>query len=240
MTLAYDGTAYAGWQIQPGAPTIQGAMEEAIGAIAGEPVRVHCSGRTDTGVHARAQVAHFDVSKRPALPRLLAGLNATLPVDIRVLSMTRAAPDFHARRHATGKQYRYHIWNGRIVPPFVRTYRAHVARPLDIPAMRAAADVLLGEHDFAAYSANPNRDVASTVRDLRILRVARKGNEVILVAESNGFLYRMVRSLAGYLIRAGLGELSAADGREILESRVRTAAIPTAPPQGLFLWKVYY
>lgn len=240
MTVAYDGTAYAGWQIQPDAVTIQGTLEQAVGAIAGEPVRVHCSGRTDTGVHARAQVVHFDLSAQPVLKRLQAGLNGILPEDIRILVLRRASPDFDARRHATGKEYRYLIWNGNPLPPFIRRYRCHVPRRLDVSAMQAAARVIEGAHDFTAFSANPNRDVPSNIRNLRTLRVSRKGHEVVIIAEGNGFLYKMVRSLAGYLIRAGHGDLSAEDGREILASRVRTARIPTAPPQGLFLWKVDY
>lgn len=240
MTMAYDGTAYAGWQIQPHALTVQGETEQGLREVVGEAARVHCSGRTDTGVHAREQVTHFDVS-RPLDPRRVQhGLNGVLPGDIRVLRLRPAADGFDSRRSAIGKQYRYFIWDGPVLPPFLRLYRARVKRRLDVPAMQAAADALVGRHDFAAFAANPSRMVETTVRDLRRLAVRRKGQEVVIVAEGDGFLYKMVRSLAGFLIRVGQGEQTPADARAILASRIRTARVPTAAPEGLFLWRVYY
>lgn len=240
LTVAYDGTAYAGWQVQPHGITVQQTLEEAIGRIAGAEVKLHGSGRTDQGVHARGQVAHVDLAHpiRPA--DLMKALNAILPVDIRVLRSRVVAPDFHARRSAAGKEYRYFIWNGDVVPPFVRLYRAHVRRPLDVAAMREAARLLCGGHDFGAFTANPNRVVESTVRTVTRLDVTRRGAEVVIRAEADGFLYRMVRSLAGWLIRVGEGAVEPAATRDILDSRERTARVPTAPPQGLFLWRVWY
>lgn len=240
MTIAYDGSAYAGWQIQPHARTLQEEIETRLAKIVREPVRVHSSGRTDTGVHARGQVAHFDVSCPLDCRRVRYGLNSLLDEDVRILELKEAAPNFDARRSATGKQYRYFICDGPVVPPWLRFYRAHSNRELDVPAMQAAADTLVGRNDFAAFTANPNRVVESTVRELRQLLVQRDGQEVVIVAAGEGFLYKMVRSLAGFLIRVGRGEQTPADARDILASRTRTARVPTANPQGLFLWEVYY
>jgi len=240
IDISYDGTAYAGWQMQPDGVTVQAKLQEALSALTGEKPRVHGSGRTDRGVHARRQVAHFDLAAaRPTGP-LARGLNALLPADIRVSRAVRAAPDFHARRSAVRKEYRYFIWNGEEVPPFVRLYRTRVRTPLDVRAMRAAAALLEGRHDFAAFTANPNRPVPDTVRTLESLRVSRRGPEIVIRATADGFLYKMVRGLAGLLIRVGEGAVSLAETGEILASRRRTARVETAPPQGLFLWNVTY
>ena len=238
--ISYDGTAYAGWQIQPRHKTVQQLLQEAVGQITGEKAIIHGSGRTDQGVHARKQVAHADLegAARPLILRR--SLNAVLPSDIRVLQVKLAAPDFHARRSAVGKEYRYFIWNGIIVPPFLRLYRTHVTEKLDAAAMADTAAVLVGRHDFAAFTANPNRVVENTVRNLTELSVRKRGMEIVIVARADGFLYKMVRSLAGLLMRAGTGAVTPADARTILASRVRTARVPTAPPEGLFLWDVVY
>ncbi len=240
ITAAYDGSAYAGWQVQPEHRTVQSEIEAALGTLAGRAVKIHGSGRTDQGVHARGQVAHFDLPRAIPPANLKRALNGLLPADIRILAAARARPDFHARRSARGKEYRYFIWNGEILPPWLRAYRAHMRKPLDVPAMRAAAGHLVGRHDFAAFTANPNREVESTVRSLTELRVSRRGAEVVVVAKSDGFLYKMVRSLCGLLIRVGEGAVTPDEVPGILVSRVRTARVPTAPPQGLFLWHVTY
>jgi tRNA pseudouridine38-40 synthase len=240
ITVSYDGSAYSGWQVQPNHVTVQQRLEEALGRLTGETPKIHGSGRTDQGVHARGQVAHFDLEK-PWIPQILhRGLNALLPEDIRIQAVARAAPDFHARRSAVGKEYRYFIWNAAVPDPCRRRYSAHVRRKLDARSMQAAAAALIGRHDFAALTANPNRDIESTVRDLRRLAVRKKGAEIVITAASDGFLYKMVRSICGLLIRVGEGAETAASVREILASRVRTARVPTAPPQGLFLWRVWY
>ncbi len=147
---------------------------------------------------------------------------------------------FHARRSAAAKEYRYFIWNADILPPVLRHYRTHVRQPLDVEAMQAAAVLLEGRHDFAAFSANPNRPVESTVRELYRLQVRRRGAEIVIIARADGFLYKMVRSLAGFLIQVGAGAVPAREADAILRSRERTARVPTAPPQGLFLWRVFY
>jgi len=240
MTVAYDGTDYAGWQVQPNGVTVQERIEAALASLTRDAVKVHGSGRTDSGVHARGQVAHFDL-RRPMPPAAIRrALNALLPGDIRVNAVARAAPDFHARRQVRVKEYRYFIWTGDILPPFRRRYCAHVPGPMDVAAMRRAAAFLVGRQDFAAFTANPNRPVESTVRHLQDLRVMKRGAEVVIAARSEGFLFRMVRSLAGWLIRVGRGEAPPEATPDILRSRSRTARVPTAPPQGLFLWHVVY
>ncbi|MCE9615611.1 MAG: tRNA pseudouridine(38-40) synthase TruA [Lentisphaerae bacterium] len=240
MRIAYDGTSYAGWQLQPNALTVQEVVEKALATVCGERPRLHGSGRTDQGVHARAQVSHFDLGRAVPTRRTMVSLNAVLPPDIRVLGLTRAAADFHARRSARGKEYRYFIWNDEVLPPFIRCYRAHIRKPLDVSLMREAARQLVGRHDFAAFSANPNREVETTVRQVTELRVTRRGSEITIAARGEGFLYKMVRSLAGFLIRVGEGAVPPAHARDILASRERTARVPTAPASGLFLWKVWY
>lgn len=238
--LAYDGTAYGGWQIQPNAVTIQSLIEQALGKLTGTTVKLHGSGRTDRGVHAMGQVAHCALPYNPQPDELLRSLNGLLPPDIRVMQAARCSPRFHARRSATSKEYRYFIWNDAVMPPTLRYYRTHVRQPLDTTAMQAAATRLEGRHDFAAFTANPNRPVESTVRVLSHLQVRRRGAEIVIIARADGFLYKMVRSLAGFLIRVGTGAVPAETTDTILQSRERTAHVPTAPPQGLFLWRVYY
>lgn len=240
LTVQYDGTDYQGWQVQPGFPTIQETLERALSRITQSPVKIHGSGRTDQGVHAVGQVAHVDLARTWKPETLIRAMNALLPLDIRITSLRRAAPDFHARHSAIRKEYRYFIWNGAVVPLLQVRYRTPVFQSLDIQRMRAAAQILIGEHDFAAFAANPSRTVESTIRCLSLLTVTRRGSEIVIRAQSNGFLYRMVRSLAGYLIQVGEGRIPPAQSRAILASRQRTAQVPTAPPQGLFLWKVWY
>ncbi len=240
LLIAYDGAAYAGWQVQPNQPTVQSEMESALRRLAGAPVKLHGSGRTDQGVHAAGQVAHFDLPFVLPPANLTRALNALLPPSIRILRSKRVGEAFHARRSAVRKEYRYFIWNGDVISPFLRLYRTHVRAPLDVRAMRQAALLLVGWHDFAAFSANPNREVESTRRHVMKLTVIRKGPEIVIRAQSNGFLYKMVRSLAGFLIRVGEGAVPPEEARRILHSKIRTARVPTAPPQGLFLWRVWY
>lgn len=240
ITVAYDGSAYGGWQVQPNAPTVQAAIEDALRQLTGATVKVHGSGRTDQGVHAIGQVAHFDLPVPFEPGKLLRAMNALLADDIRVMAVRRAAADFHARRSAKSKEYRYFVWNDAVLPPHLRRYRTHVRQPLDVAAMRRAAAVLVGVNDFAAFTVNPHRHVESTVRRLDALDVRQRGREICVVARAEGFLYKMVRSLAGHLLRVGEGRVAAESTREILESKTRTARVETAPPEGLFLWRVMY
>ena len=251
LVIAYDGTGYSGWQAQPGKPTVQGTVESALARLTGETPRVHASGRTDTGVHAAGQVAHFDLvrggdaahpRRKPFSPKEIAhALNALLPADIRILRCARAAADFHARFSAKEKEYRYRIWNAPVLPPDRRFTFAHVPKPpLDLAAMRRAAKMLVGTHDFAAFSANPHRETNGTVRTLKKLTVLREGNAIEIRAVGEGFLYKMVRSLAGHLIRVGKGAVAAEETAAILAGKMRTARVETAPARGLTLWRVTY
>lgn len=243
LTLAYDGTDYAGWQVQPNGTAVQEVVERAIERIFGDKARVHGSGRTDAGVHALEQVAHFQILKaRARIPtaNLRRALNGVLPPDVRVLKVKQATADFHARFSAHEKTYRYQIFCGDVMDPFLRRWAAHWPHPLDVAAMRRAARVLAGRHDFAAFAANPQREQESTVRTLKRLSVAQRGKLVTITATADGFLYKMVRSLAGALLKVGAGRLSTADIERILKSKTRTALVETAPPQGLFLVKVKY
>jgi len=241
IKVAYDGTNFAGWQVQPDRRTIQGEIERLIAQMTSQKkVRVESSGRTDAGVHAREQVAHFDL-KKPVDPKYFQyGLNAQLDRDIRILTCKKVHPDFHARYSAVGKEYRYFIYNGPIVPPTKRLYRLHVSRPLDVERMRAAAALLLGEHDFAAFSANPKREVSGTVRTIYSFYVRKHGADITLEVRGNGFLYKMVRSLAGFLIDVGIGRRDPEFAHDIFAHGKRTAVVQTAQPHGLFLWKVFY
>lgn len=241
MTLAYDGTDFSGWQVQPDKRTVQGEVETGLQHLAGAVVHLHSCGRTDAGVHARAQVAHFDLAAPWKTPgKIGQALNARLPDSIRVLTVRRTRPGFHARYDAQGKQYRYSIWNAPVACPLHRRQTLHVWRPLDVAAMRQAAALLEGQHDFASFSANPGREISGTVRTLWQLAVRQQGPLLTLAVMGDGFLYKMVRSLAGHLIRVGLGAVAADETHAILAARVRTARVETAPPHGLCLWTIYY
>lgn len=240
MAIAYDGGGFSGWQVQPEKTTVQGALEGAFLRLTGETVRVHSCGRTDTGVHARAQVAHFDLARPWEARRLQTGLNALLPDSVRVTELRRARPDFHARYDAKGKEYRYTVWNAPLHCPLHRLHAVHVRQPLDVAAMRQAAAMLVGTHDFAAFSANPHREIGGTVRTLWRLAVRKQGNVVTISAVGDGFLYKMVRSLAGHLLRVGKGAIAAEETPGLLASACRTARVETAAAHGLCLWKIHY
>lgn len=236
---AYDGGPFAGWQSQAGSNGVQDVIEARLAQIFGETRRIHGSGRTDAGVHALGQVFHFDAAWRHGPEKLLAAFRMGLPAAIQVKSIRAVSPEFHSRFQATGKRYEYRVHLGD-ADPFARPYCWTFFRPLDVNAMRAAAEVLRGRHDFRAFTALNGPAREDTVRDLRRLEVTRRGRRVRITAEADGFLYKMVRSLAGVLVAAGEGKLTARQVREILASRERTALVQTAPPQGLFLVKVFY
>ena len=241
VKISYDGTNYRGWQVQPNLSTVQGEIERLVSEMTGqEHVRVESSGRTDTGVHAHGQVAHFDLPKEVNAKYFHRGLNAQLNRDIRIDSMVQVADDFHARFDAKGKEYRYYIYNGLIVPPTKRMYCLQEGRPLDVERMRVAADLLVGEHDFAPFAANRRVPIKDTVRTIHSLDVIRKGATITLKVQGNGFLYKMVRGLAGFLVHVGMGRLEPEAVLEVLAHGKRTARVQTAQPHGLFLWKVFY
>lgn len=236
---AYDGGALAGWQSQPGGQAVQDLIEARLAAVFGRPVRIHGSGRTDAGVHAVGQVFHFDATWRHGADKLLAALRAGLPPSIQVKAARPVRSDFHARFSAKGKRYEYRLHLGD-ADPFERPYSWSVFRPLDLAAMTAAAAVLCGRHDFRAFAAENGTERESTVRDLRRLEIRRRGRRVRIVAEADGFLYKMVRSLVGVLVAVGEGRLAVAEVKKLLAAGRRTPAVHTAPPQGLFLVKVFY
>ncbi len=236
---AYDGAGFAGWQSQTGGRALQDVIEARLALILGGPLRIHGSGRTDAGVHARGQVFHFDAAWRHGPAKLAAALRAGLPETIQIKSIRPVAADFHARFSAVGKIYTYDLSLGD-AEPFVRPYCWRVYRPLDLPAMNAAAALLRGRHDFRAFAAANGAEDGDTVRDLRRLELVRRGRRVRITAEADGFLYKMVRGLVGALVAVGEGRLSAAEVRAALHSRRRTPLVPTAPASGLFLVKVLY
>jgi tRNA pseudouridine38-40 synthase len=241
LTVAYDGTAYAGWQVQPGHASVQQMLEESLLVIGGQKVKVHGSGRTDRGVHARGQVAHVDLVTRLGAEALGRALNGRLPPDIRVLRVAVVRADFHARRSACRKEYRYFVWNGATMLPDKRLYCNYVYRPLDVAAMRRAAAHFLGRHDFASFTANPQREVESTVRTVYACTLSKKGPEIVFRVSGEGFLYKQVRSMVGFLLRVGEGAERPEAVAELLAAAApRKARVPSAMPQGLFLWRVFY
>jgi tRNA pseudouridine38-40 synthase len=240
LTLCYDGTRYKGWQKQGNTVgTIQEKLETILSRLLGQPVELAASGRTDAGVHARQQVCSFRAETNAAAEELLRELRLYLPEDIGALSLELAPPRFHARLSCTGKTYVYRIWNGDGPDVFERKYRTPVREALDLDAMRRAAELLCGEHDFAAFcTVKPGKK--STVRELRSIEIVQNGEELRLVFTGSGFLYNMVRILTGTLLEVGKGQLQPEEMRQILASRDRRRAGPTAPAQGLFLWQVEY
>lgn len=237
LTIAYDGMQYGGWQLQPNAVTIQGLIEAALKRIAGRRVVVHGSGRTDAGVHARGQIANcsFEVRHTPAVLR--SALNANLPEDVRVLRMQEVDAKFHARFSARSKEYRYQIDTGAVADPFLGAYAWHHPRPLNIGAMRRAAKLLKGRHDFSALSAKSERD---PVRTISKITVTKRDDLLMVSVRADGFLYKMVRSIVGALVKVGEGKLTVEQLRELMHGKKRTALVETAPARGLFLWKVFY
>jgi len=237
--VQYDGTGYHGFQRQPGLVTVQELLEKAIKAITGEEVRVTGAGRTDAGVHARGQVVNFHTAGTIPDERFPFALNSVLPPDVVVVGVERVSPEFHARRNAISKVYRYSVLN-RVFPcPFLRRYAYHVPQRLDLPAMMEAAGYLVGRHDFASFRA-AGSSARTTIRTLTGLEWRREGDLLHLRAEADGFLYHMVRAIAGTLLEVGRGKLEPEEVRRILEARNRDLAGPTAPAHGLCLEEVRY
>src|SRR6195256_2887546 len=254
LTVAYDGADLAGWQVQPGRTTVQGALASAIGRLTGENVLPQGSGRTDAGVHALAQVANFATASTIPTENWMKALNDILPPSIRVLEVAEAAPEFHARKSARAKTYRYRILRAAICPPFLARYVWHYTYPLEESAMVAAARVVVGEHDFTSFAAvdaerverRAGENVHTTnvrptnVRTIFASSWTREGEELIYTVRGNGFLHHMVRNLVGTFLLVGKGTVSLEDLRRILDARERTAAGATAPASGLYLVEVEY
>lgn len=239
LVVQYDGSAYAGFQIQPDAPTVQGELEQALGRLMGETVRVMGASRTDAGVHAQGQVVTFTTENPLPLERLPRALNDHLPADIACSQALPAPEGFHPRYSATGKLYSYRVLNRPLRSAFIGRYAWHVPGVLDREAMREAGEALVGEHDFAAFCA-AGSSVVSTVRQVRRLEWNEDTEVYEARIEGNGFLYMMIRIIMGTLVEVGLGRRPAQEMGEILASRDRRQAGVTAPPQGLNLIKVYY
>jgi len=242
LTIAYDGAAYAGWQAQKVGLGVQQLVEEAMAKILPGARRLHSSSRTDAGVHALGMVAQVEITDRPAMTmrKLALALNAHLPPDIRVMAVTRARPEFDARFDAKGKQYRYFIWNAPAMNPLQRHHAWHVARPLNLAAMRAAAKLFLGRHDFKSLAATRAYEMKSTVRTLSRCDIQRRGPSITVIIEGDGFLYKMCRGIVGTLTQIGQGKIVVDEVKTILDKKDRRAAGMTAPAHGLVLWKVFY
>ncbi|ROR32836.1 tRNA pseudouridine(38-40) synthase TruA [Inmirania thermothiophila] len=239
LGVEYDGSAFRGWQAQDGERTVQAELERALSVVADAPVRVVCAGRTDAGVHATAQVVHFDTEARRSPRSWVLGANVNLPPDVGVRWAREVPEAFHARFSATARRYRYVILNRMDRPALARGRVAWVHRPLDAARMAEAAAHLVGEHDFSAFRAVACQ-ARHPVRELRELTVRRAGDLVILEAEANAFLHHMVRNIAGVLIDIGRGKRPPSWAREVLEGRDRTRGGFTAPPEGLYLVAVRY
>jgi tRNA pseudouridine38-40 synthase len=248
LVLAYDGTDFHGWQVQPGLVTIQGELAAAIEGVCGERTLPQGSGRTDAGVHALAQVASVALQSRIPLPNLQRALNRTLPASIRVLEAAHAPPGFHARHSAIAKQYEYRIYRGEICPPHLARYVFAMPQPLDIAAMQRAAALVTGKHDFSSFAAfDPDRATRmaanpeiDNVRTLTHSAWQEDRGLLVYTVRGNGFLHHMVRNLVGTFLEVGRGRRRPDDLPELLACCNRMAAGATAPARGLFLHSVTY
>lgn len=243
LIVAYDGSAYEGWQVQKTGTGVQEKVEHALARLFPSKPRLHSSSRTDTGVHALGMVAHFEAPQlecKMDSRKLALALNAWLPEDIRVLSASRVPHKFHARFDAKGKQYRYFVWNHTAMNPLIRGTAWHVPRPLELRAMRAAAAVFVGEHDFKSFAASRHYEMESTVRTITRCDFKQSGPLLTFTIEGDGFLYKMCRGIVGTIVQVGLGKFPSADVKQMLAQKDRRVAGMTAPAQGLVLWKVFY
>ncbi len=243
LTIAYHGQAYQGWQRQKDGPSVQQTIENALTRLWGnaEPIQIQGSGRTDTGVHALGQVAHFMApAKFLKTNELRNALNAHLPDDIRIVKSSLASPAFHARFSATGKTYHYRLICREVHDPMEIGRAWQIRRKLDLDKMQATAQHFLGEHDFASFTSNPGYERQTTVRTLHYIKFIHKGPEITLKFHGAGFLYRMVRNLTGALVRTGDGRLTPNEVKQMLHAKDRKVAPPPAPAYGLYLAKVFY
>ena len=243
LVIAYDGTAYQGWQVQKVGTGVQEKIEASLGKLFPSVKRIHSSSRTDTGVHALGMVAHVEIPaaefKMP-VARLALAINAFLPDDISVLAATRVPDAFHARFHAAGKQYRYSVWNHPAMNPLLLKRAWHFPVQLDLVKMRAAAKLFIGRHDFRSFAGTRSYEMTSNVRTLTRCDIKRSGPQLTFIIEGDGFLYKMCRGIVGTLVQVGQGKIPLAKVESILASRDRRVAGMTAPAHGLVLWKVFY
>lgn len=240
LVVEYDGTDFCGWQIQPNGRTVQEELEKALKSLTGENVGVVGSGRTDSGVHALGQVAHFDVTSDAIPPeRYATALNGLLPPDVKAISSEAVDCGFHARFSAKRKTYEYHLYESEFTRPLKDRYAARVIGKLDDRAMNSACGYLVGRHDFKCFLAS-NSQVKDTVREIYLAEVTRRDGEVVFSVCGNGFLYNMVRIIVGTLIKIGCGELAPESMRDVVESGDRKLSGKTMPPNGLILKSVEY
>lgn len=239
LKIQYDGTGYFGWQSQSGGNTIQQKIEEAIFDLTQEEVKLHAAGRTDAGVHAFGQVAHFDTNSKIQPDKFCYALNERLPKNIAVLNSIEMPSDFHAQYMSEGKHYRYLILNSRIRQPLYSNRTAQIPLPLDINKMKDGAQYLMGEHDFKSFCSTETC-VKSTIRNISELTVKKNDEIIVIDVKGNGFLRNMVRIIAGTLIKCGLGKYPPEHVKEILQLENRKCAGPTSEACGLYLMKVYY
>jgi len=237
--VAYDGTDYGGLQRQTNAPTVQAALEAALAQVTQETVTVLAAGRTDAGVHAAGQVVAFDTDWRHTLGDLQRALNAVLPVDVAVSEVEAVAAGFHPRYDAHSRRYRYSVYNAPVRCPLNRRYSLHVAAPLNVAVMQQAAQLLVGERDFATFG-RPPKQGGVTIRRVLVAEWYGESARLTFNVEANAFLYRMVRSIVGTLLQVGLGRMSVQEFGVALEACDRSLAGPTAPPHGLCLMEVKY
>jgi tRNA pseudouridine38-40 synthase len=237
--VEYDGSKFSGWQLQDGERTVQGSVEQALARVAAAPVRAIVAGRTDAGVHATAQVIHFDTSAARSEYAWVRGANSNLPDDVALLWAGEVDAAFHARFSATGRHYHYVILNRPVRPTYLAGRVTHEYRLLDVASMQQAARFLVGEHDFSSFR-SIQCQAKSPVRELRALEVTRHGERVHLRVYANAFLQHMVRNIAGVLMTIGAGEREPAWAREVLEARDRTQGGVTAAPDGLYLTDIEY
>lgn len=239
LVIEYDGTRFAGWQRQINGLSVQEVVEEALQELTGEAIRLHSSGRTDAGVHARGMVAHFRTARDLPLSAFRDGVNRHLPADVAVREAAESLPDFHARHSARGKWYRYTLCLSPVRSPLTARTAWQIRAPLDLEAMRRAASAFAGCHDFCAFRA-ANCNARKTVKEIFSVELLSEGNLLHLDVKGEGFLRTMVRVMAGTLVEIGLGKRPAGDIENLLRQGRRTEAGLTAPPQGLCLMEVWY
>lgn len=239
LTVAYDGTNYCGWQIQPNGITVEEVLNKKLSDMTGEEIVIIGASRTDSGVHARGNVAVFDTESRIPAERMAYALNRRLPEDIVIVKSEEVPLDWHPRYCDCEKTYEYHIWNSEVPDPTKRHTTYHVSYKLDIEKMRQAAKYLIGEHDFVSFC-SIHRNVKTTVRTIYELEIEKHHEDLTIRIRGNGFLYNMVRIIVGTLLRVGRGYYTPEQVKEILEAKNREAAGVTAPPQGLMLMEINY
>ena len=239
MTISYDGTKYGGWQVQPNTLTIQALIQNALQTILRLPTSLTAAGRTDAGVHALGQVAHFSSDQTLDLHSLIYSLNGILPRDIRIREIIATADDFHARYSSKNKIYHYHLHLAPVQDPFTYLYATHVRSPLDLKKLKVALPTLIGTHDFTSF-ASAGCGSKNPVKTLQRLEIVQEPEGIRLEFEGNGFLYKMVRNIVGTLLEVGQNKRPVSDIPTILAQKDRRLAGPTAPPKGLFLMRVEY